>query len=453
MTDAVLDCVQSEEPINNAVAVPQPAALPAQGPFRACVHRGTRQIGGTCVELECAGARLLLDLGLPLDADTAGDPVPLLPDVSGLRAPDPGLLALIVSHGHADHWGLAPFACLSLPAVMGAATRRILLAAAPFVPRPVPFAAQDAGRSVLADRVPLHIGPFTITPYLMDHSAFDAYALLVEAGGRRLFYSGDLRAHGRKAGLFERLLRDPPRPVHAMLMEGSSLGRLEPGQRFPTETEVEALLVERLRPLGFVAVCASAQNIDRVVSLYRACKRTGRTLVLDLYAAEVLAATGNPNIPRAGWPNVAIYVPQYQRRHVARTERFDLLGPYKAHRIYPERLAALAPRAAMLFRPAMLPDVDALGTAWTGARAIWSQWDGYLRGGPGAMLKAALAARSVPLDVIHTSGHASVADLQRLAAAIAPGALVPVRTFEGDRFTALFGANVVRRADGEWWEV
>lgn len=453
MTEAVLDRARSEEPISHAIAVPHPAALPAQGPFRACVHRGTRQIGGTCVELECAGVRLLLDLGLPLDADDAGDPVPLLPDVSGLRAPDPGLLALIVSHGHADHWGLAPSACRSLPTVMGAATRRILLAAAPFVPRPVPFAAQGAGLPDLADRVPLHIGPFTITPFLVDHSAFDAYALLVEAGGRRLFYSGDLRAHGRKAGLFERLLRDPPRPVHVMLMEGSSLGRLKPGQRFPTEAEVEALLVERLRAPGFIAVCASAQNVDRVVSLYRACKRTGRTLVLDLYAAEVLAATGNPNIPRAGWPNVAVYVPQYQRRHVARTERFDLLGPYKAHRIYPEGLAALAPRAAMLFRPAMLPDVDALGTAWPGARVIWSQWDGYLQVGPGAMLKAALAARSVPLDVIHTSGHASVADLQRLAAAVAPDALVPVHSFEGDRFGGLFGSSVIRRADGEWWKV
>lgn len=336
---------------------------------------------------------------------------------------------------------------------MGAATRRILCAAAPFVPRRMPFVAEGSGLPDLADRTPLKIGPFTVTPYLVDHSAYDAYALLVEAGGRRLFYSGDLRAHGRKGTLFERLLRKPPRPVDAMLMEGSSLGRLHPGQPFPTEADIEARLVERLRPAGFVAVCASAQNIDRVVSLYRACKRTGRILVFDLYAAEVLAATGNPNIPRAGWPNVAIHVPQYQRRHIRRTGRFDLLEPYRAHRIYPEGLAALAPRAAMLFRPAMLPDVDALGTAWTGARAIWSQWDGYLKSGAGATLKAEFAARSVPLEVIHTSGHASIADLQRLAAAIAPGALVPVHTFEGDRFAGLFGTNVVRRADGEWWEI
>ena len=44
----------------------------------------------------------------------------------------------------------------------------------------------------------IEIGPFRITPQLVDHSAFDAYALLVEADGKRVYYSGDFRAHGRK---------------------------------------------------------------------------------------------------------------------------------------------------------------------------------------------------------------------------------------------------------------
>ncbi|HUN95275.1 MAG TPA: MBL fold metallo-hydrolase RNA specificity domain-containing protein, partial [Bradyrhizobium sp.] len=55
--------------------------------------------------------------------------------------------------------------------------------------------------------------------------------------------------------------------------------------------------------------------------------------------------------------------------------------------------------------------------------------------------------------VIHTSGHASIVDLKRLAEAMAPDLLVPVHTFSGDRFAELFGTNVSRRMDGEWWEV
>jgi ribonuclease J len=414
--------------------------------FRACIRRGAHQIGGSCIELACAGSRILLDLGKPLDAQDL-DPA-LLPATAGLlNGAEPSLLAIVISHGHIDHWGLAPLVHKTIPIAMGAATRRILHAAAPFVPNP--FTPENS--TELSDSVPVTFGPFTVTPYLVDHSAFDAYALLVEAGGRRLFYSGDIRAHGRKAALFDRMTQNPPQNVDAMLMEGSTLGRLDESSRFPTEAEIEERLVERFKSPGFVAVSASAQNIDRVVSVYRACKRTGRTLLLDLYAMEILRATGNQNLPGPGWSNLAVYVPEYQRRQIVKNKLFDLLAPYKAARIYREHLSEIGERAVMLFRPAMMPDIDG-ANLWPGARAIWSQWDGYLRDGPGAKLKADLEERKVPFESIHTSGHASIADLKRLAVAVAPSALVPIHTFEGDRFPEYF-ENVVRRQDGEWWEV
>ena len=414
--------------------------------MQVCIHRGANQIGGSCVELSFADERILLDLGKPLDAD--GPDLALLPAVKGLTdGTDASLRAIVLSHGHVDHWGLVPTAHAGIPLAMGAATHRILGAAAPFVPNPF----EPVDTIELADGVRVTIGPFAITPYLVDHSAFDAYALLVEAGGRRLFYSGDIRGHGRKAGLFERLLRNPPTAVDVMLMEGSSLGRLDEGAAFPTEIEIEQRLVDRFQPPGFVVISASAQNVDRIVSIYRACKRTGRTLLLDLYAMEILRATGSHSIPAPGWPNLAVYVPEYQRRQIARNKRFDLLEPYKAERIYRERITEIGDKMVMLFRPAMMPDIDDTGL-WSQTRAIWSQWDGYLRDGDGARLKADLASRGVELENIHTSGHASIRDLQRLAAAIAPKALVPIHTFQADRFADLFD-NVRCYNDGQWWSI
>lgn len=415
------------------------------GRFSARIHRGTEQIGGTCVELEYGGSRILLDLGMPLDADEF-EPS-LMPRVEGLERADPTLLAIIVSHGHVDHWGLIPNVKLRVSVGMGAATKRILRAAAAFVPRP--FVPEDT--LDLSDRTPVQIGPFQITPYLVDHSAYDAYALLIEAGGKRLFYSGDIRGHGRKASLFEKLLRLPPTNVDAMLLEGSSLGRIGLDEGFPSESDIEERLVERFRTPGFIALSASAQNIDRIVSVYRACKRTDRVLVLDLYAMEILRATGNDHVPAPGWPNLSVYIPEYQRRQIARNERFDLLEPYKSVRVYPEQLEMLASRAVMLFRPAMMFDADRAGL-WEGARAIWSQWDGYLKEGAGAKLRADLADRGIPLEAIHTSGHASIRDLQRLASAVSPRALVPIHTFQANSYPEFF-ANVVRRKDGEWWPV
>lgn len=413
--------------------------------MRVRIHRGTREIGGTCVELEHGGARILLDLGLPLDAE----PTDAIrhPAIEGL-AGGGDLLALVLSHGHRDHVGLAHLAGPDLPVAMGAATLRILQAAAAFVPD----SHVPANTVTFADGHTLSFGPFTVTPILVDHSAYDAYALLVEAGGQRLLYSGDLRAHGRKAALFERRVRNPPRGIDALLLEGSSLGRLDDERTFPTEADIEGRFVSLFADTEVMAlVAASAQNIDRVVSLYRACKRTGRTLVLDLYAAEVLAATGNPRIPQSDWPGVSIFVPQHQRVRIKRTGRFDLIERHGANRIYAEQLAALAPRAVLLFRHSLLSDLDRAGCL-TGARAIWSQWAGYLDQPRGQALAADLAERGIPLSHAHTSGHASIPDLKRLVEVIAPRQLVPVHTFEPERFPALFGSCVTIKEDGQWWD-
>lgn len=409
------------------------------------IHRGTKEIGGTCIELVADGARLLLDLGLPLDGDP--DDVGSHPAIEGLVGGG-DLLGLVLSHGHVDHWGLAPLAGPDLPVALGSATLRILQAAAPFVPRPYVPARPVAFTSGTT----LQFGPFRVTPHLVDHSAYDAHALEVEAGGKRLFYSGDIRGHGRKAALFEKLVTHPPKNVDVMLMEGSSFGRLDPDLSFPTESEVEQRMVDLFgEAKGLALVAASAQNIDRMVSLYRACKRTGRTLIIDLYTAEMLRATGNAHIPQSDWHGVALYIPQYQRVQIKRSGRFDLLDHHATHRIFAEGLTAVAPNAAMLFRPAMLGDLDRSGCL-SGAVAIWSQWSGYLAQERGKALMAELAQRSIPLVHAHTSGHASIKDLKRLARAVAPKMLVPVHTFAPQSFPEHFEA-VALKQDGEWWEV
>jgi ribonuclease J len=412
------------------------------------IHRGTREIGGTCVELESAGQRILLDLGLPLNAaDLASSP---LPEVDGLAEGGSNLLAIVLSHGHRDHWGLVPKASRGIPIVMGKATESIMRAAADFVPDTI---ALDASH-YLEHGKKIQIGPFAIVPHLVDHSGFDAYAIVVEADGKRLFYSGDLRAHGRKGRLFEALVDAPPRNIDLMLMEGSSLGRLKDDQAFPTEDALEKTFVDRFRSTGGMALVAcSAQNIDRVVTVYRAAKQSGRTMIVDAYAAEILKATGYDSIPKpvAGWSNLAVFIPRSQRVQLVKKNIAPLVDSYRGFRLWPEQLAEQAPRSVMLFRGWMMGDLER-ANALQGARVFWSQWDGYLNDGPGAKLKSDCAARGIRFETIHTSGHASPGDLKRLASAIAPKRLIPVHTFERERFPELFD-NVVLVDDGQWIEV
>src|SRR5262245_2959895 len=198
--------------------------------MRICIHRGTREIGGTCVEIESQCERLVLDVGLPLEAPDP-DTIPLHP-VQGFEAPDESLLGVVISHPHQDHYGLAHRLPEETTFLIGEAAERILAAAALFSPAGLKL----KNVKHLVDRIPIGLGPFTITPYLVDHSAYDAYAVLVEADGKRLFYTGDFRAHGRKALLTEKLIASPPRNVDILLMEGTCIGRED--QTFPTEDDL-----------------------------------------------------------------------------------------------------------------------------------------------------------------------------------------------------------------------
>jgi ribonuclease J len=412
--------------------------------MQVCVHRGTKQIGGTCIEPEQDGSRLILDLGLPLDAK--GATPDLLPPVGGFRSPDPSLLGVILSHPHQDHHGLMQLLPATTPLFMGAAAERIIAAAALFIRG---GAALHAARH-LVDGVPLDVGPFRVTPFLIDHSAFDSYAFEVQSGGKRLFYSGDLRGHGRKAALFERLVSRAPRFVDALLLEGSSIGRLPAGDRFPTEGELEdSLVAAAAQTRGAVLVCASAQNIDRVVTVFRAARRSHRVLVIDLYGAFILAATGNENIPQSDWPDVRLFVPEWQRRHVKRMQLFDVLRNHAHHRVYPQHLAALAPEAIFLFRSSMATDLER-AECLDGAQLVWSQWDGYLADPRFAPFLEWQQRLGVPMERLHTSGHASITDLQHLADAISAKCVVPIHSFESGRYAEFF-SNVECHNDGERW--
>ncbi|ATD66082.1 MBL fold metallo-hydrolase [Luteimonas chenhongjianii] len=415
--------------------------------MRACIRRGSKQIGGSCVELEYEGKRLLLDLGLPLDApdNIAG----LIPDGLALDASDPSLLGILISHPHLDHYGLLSHVAPSIPIGLGPAARRILAAAAPFMPRmwpvPSPGWTYESGKQFT-------VGPFTVTPYLVDHSAFDAYALLIEAGGDRLFYSGDFRGHGRKAALFERLIRSPPANIDALLVEGSSLTRLPLDATFPTEAEIEGLLADALETTeGLAMVHTSAQNIDRIVSIFRASRRHGRRVVIDLYTAAILEATGNLNLPQSDWSDVALYVPEAQRRHIKRTKLFDLLARHSRNRIYADTLAQNPAGFTLLFRPLHQRDLEQV-RCLAGAGYIYSQWEGYWDGGSYATVEAFLERHRIPKVSVHTSGHASPIDLKRFVSSLNPSKVVPIHSFRPDRYSELFD-RVEPQPDGQWWPV
>ena len=64
------------------------------------IHRGTHEIGGTCVEITADnGKTLLVDFGSPLSMEN-----PNIEYAKDLKAD-----ALLISHAHQDHYGLLEY--------------------------------------------------------------------------------------------------------------------------------------------------------------------------------------------------------------------------------------------------------------------------------------------------------------------------------------------------------
>jgi len=86
------------------------------------------------------------------------------------------------------------------------------------------------------------------------------------------------------------------------------------------------------------------------------------------------------------------------------------------------------------------------------AQCVWSLWPGYLNSLSGERMREWLRDRQISLTVLHSSGHAPVEDLQRLAAAINADRVIPIHTNAPALYDDLF-ATVEQRKDGEWWNV
>jgi ribonuclease J len=403
------------------------------------VHRSAHEIGGNCIEISAPGGhRIILDVGRPLDA--ANDASGLLPPTLDLGGPADGVL---ISHPHQDHYGLLHEAPADWAVYCGGATEQLIKLTSGIFGAPItrPFRTWRGGET-------LAVGPFAVTPFLTDHSAFDAYMLLIEIDGRRILYSGDFRVHGRKSALVSRFMTAPPKDIDVLLMEGTNLGSTKP---WMSENDLEADFAELFRDTpGRVFVSWSAQNIDRTVTLYRACLKTGRTLVLDLYTAEVLDLLAEyANLPQPGWRQIKVVVTRAFADLYRRSGREAFVARMAQNGIAARKLSETPSQWVVMTRRSLIQDYQRAGVvpvaddAWS-----WSMWRGYLDSADGARVRGWLGAQGARTRHIHTSGHASPEDLRAFARSVAPKRLVPIHGIAWDGDNEGF-ASVTRLADGQ----
>lgn len=423
------------------------------------IYRGTQEIGGTCAEISTQNSRILIDFGIPLVSSKKDQPfdsevltdksieelknLSILPDIKGLyRNQSREIDAILISHSHLDHYGLLKYVHPDIPIYMSEGAKELIGVSELFIPHKT----GKLNIRIFSKTKREKINDFEVTVFLVDHSAFDACAFLMDAEGKRLFYSGDFRGHGRKSTLFRNMLENPPKNIDCLLMEGSMLGRGE--QVYQDEKAVEERIAEVLRENNAVNfLFCSSQNIDRLVSAYRACLKTDSLFVIDIYTAFILDKLKNISkvIPQFNWKNIRVKFLLNHREALLRAGFKELLDSFGKQAINFEGINKPGKKVLMLARnnsifPLIIKKIKQL----KGSIILYSMWEGYLT----PDFKEFCRRRGLRLEVAHTSGHATLEDLRRFANAINPKVLIPIHTFAAKSYPKLF-KNVRILQDGE----
>lgn len=394
------------------------------------IKRGTKEIGGSAVEIiSDKGQRIIVDLGLPLDAaDTSPE---LLPDIKGLTHKSDDLLALLISHAHQDHYGLGKYIDDQIPVYLSHEAQSIMQIAHS---HHLPGAFVFPNTVCFENEKTFQLNGFRITPYLFDHSAYGAYGFLIEADGQKVFYSGDFRAHGRKRKLFYKFLRNHPQNIDVLLLEGSCLGR-ENSEHYEYEEDLENKFYAFWKDSkGLALVQTSAQNIDRIVTIYRAAKKCKRNIVLSGYAGHILQGTGNPRLPNFTWPDV---------------KKFSL-HPLKRHETGVNELMLNPQKYVVLLDAKIYEQLKTTGIINNQTTYVYSMWKGYKEKYQNQL--TFLADNNIPMQDIHTSGHADVPTLEKIVAGLKPKIIIPIHTFYPQKFMQMFD-NAVCLNDGDLFEI
>ena len=426
------------------------------------IHRGTEEIGGSCVEVWTSHTRIIIDMGMPL-VDAKREQFnfkefekletkelikqKILPDIEGLYDNNEKLIdGIIISHSHLDHFGFMNYVDTKIHVYLGEATHKIIELSNIFTSSNY----QITNFVYFKKEKSFQIGDFKITPYWNNHSAFDSYSFLIEANGKSIFYSGDFRDHGRKSKVFKWFLHNAPQNVDYLLLEGTTIGRKSTKDK--SEIEIEAELFKIFSESEKInLVYTAGQNIDRLVSIFKATQKSNKLFVIDVYIAKILTELSKFSklpFPSTSFKNIKVMFPYYSCKKLKNDGNENVLYQFKKYKITKEEISNQANNIVMIVRPSMKKDLEKIDNLKSG-NLIYSMWEGYLQKDYTSQFIDYLKNLNFKIYNIHTSGHADIEALQKMVDSINPKSIIPIHTFEGNLYQNIFRSNVIQCDDGE----
>ena len=382
---------------------------------------GGDKIGGCVTEISSKTAKIIFDYGTNLDGTKQIE-------IEGLTKGESKVNAVFISHYHLDHIGEVSNILEEIPIYIEETTKKLYDIICDFSGKPRIEAKTFRFGQVIEGK---EFGDVKITPYRVDHSAYNSTMFVITDGEETALYTGDFRDNGYTGGALIPTLKKIGK-VDYLITEGTNIGSKS------HILEKEESLVEEFaniaREYKQVFVLMSSSNIDRITTMLKACNQTKHILIQDIYMAHLtsfIQKEDKKNIPNpVTFDNVMVYKPRYMKRKKDEFRKQYLQsfqGKNKSSMLYKPFM--------MNIRTSMLEDLEMFefkGDILTNACLVYSMWGGYKE--KEEIQNFLKIVQELGITVIqkdiHTSGHASEELIDEVKKITSPKKVFTIHTKE-----------------------
>ncbi len=396
------------------------------------IYRGTHQIGGCITEIKTATARIIIDMGENLPSSDCSVQQQL--EIDGVTKGTPDCNAVLITHYHGDHVGMFENVLPNLPIYMGKVAKQIYSVVQNTLKNKLnkgnPERVNTFREFVVGK--PLYFGDIKVTPYTIDHSAFDAYMLLIESEGKRILHTGDFRMHGAKGTKMPAVFEKYCKNIDVLILEGTMLSRAD--ERVISEHELGMQAYNLLCENKYVFALCSSTNIDTIAEFYNAAIKTKKPFIVceEDFQSEILKiVTQNTISPFYKFDRQKIYSYGHNLHNFMKERGFFFLG----------RINYVTQKAIEAFPNSLL---------------IYSMWSGYLDKSHPAFdeyksnfVDSALC-NGCRMVHLHTSGHASVEEIKKVCSITSAKTIIPIHSENPDKLNDIrIAGNIVVLQDNQ----
>lgn len=259
------------------------------------IYKGD-QIGGCITVISTDNTKIVIDYGESLPGAEVVENIEFDWDMENVDA-------VFFTHYHGDHIGRFMEIPDNVKLYMGEVTWKVLKNLYTALREETIVKHLDNRSNVffIKPNDAIEVGDIVVTPYSVDHSAFDAYMFLVETSDKNILHTGDYRDHGHRGHVKKNgkdmnvmlevircYVRDfGRRKIDVLITEGTMMGARKNDIRYSEKMMLEDAK-ELFKKHRYVFLKISSTNADSLATFYHAARTNGMGFYANKYVLKHL---------------------------------------------------------------------------------------------------------------------------------------------------------------------